>query len=258
MTLTIEQLTFIGQYLTIYLGSFMLIAGLFGSLMNLWLFTQHCFRNSPCSRLILASSILDIIHLIAALFLRILATGFHFDPASSSTTACRLRYYLYVSKTSVKLYQNELFSFSITFSAYASVGCRCLAAFDRYVSTSRSINLRRLNSFENVYKFLFLNILFWICFALPNFFFFDLIPMNSTRLVCHISKRFYSDYFAYFVNPVLYFALPLILLISLTLQTHRNLKLMNTTRRLKRLERQMTSVSHSPILRSIKCIFSFR
>ena len=97
MALTIEQLTFIGQYLTLYLGSFMLIAGLFGSVMNLWLFTRRCFRKSPCSRLILTSSILDIIHLISALFLRILADGFHFDPASSSTIACRFRYYLYVS-----------------------------------------------------------------------------------------------------------------------------------------------------------------
>lgn len=154
----------------------------------------------------------------------------------------------------MKIEQNEwrsFASFSVTFSAYASVGCRCLAAFDRYVSTSRSVTLRRLNSFQNVYQFLFLNILLWACFALPNLFFFNLVPVNSTRLVCHISKRLYSDYFAYFVNPVLYFALPLILLVSLTVRTHRNLKLMNTTRRLKRLERQMTSVSDRTILHQL-------
>ncbi len=95
-----------------------------------------------------------------------------------------------------------------------------------------------------VYRFLIANILFWACFALPNFFFFNLIPLNSTRIICHISNQNYSHYFAYFVNPILYFALPLILLIFLSLQTHRNLRLMNATRRLKKLERQITSVKY--------------
>lgn len=135
----------------------------------------------------------------------------------------------------------------ITFSAYASVGCRCLAAFDRYASTSRSITLRRWSCFKNVYRFLIGNILLWACFALPNFLFFDLVSITPTRVICHISKQIYSHYFAYFVNPVLYFALPLILLISLAIQTHRNLRLMNTTRRLKKLERQMCSVRYDKL-----------
>jgi hypothetical protein len=92
--------------------------------------------------------------------------------------------------------------------------------------------------------FLIINILLWACFAFPNFLFFSLIPTNLTRVVCHISKRAYAHYFAYFINPVLYFALPLIILISFAIQTNRNLRLMNTTRRLQRLERQLTSVRY--------------
>ncbi len=94
MALTIEQLALIGRYLNIYLGSFMFIAGLIGSSINIWLFTRHCFRKSPCSRFILVSSIFDIIHLIVALFLRILAEGFDIDPASLTVIGCRIRYYL--------------------------------------------------------------------------------------------------------------------------------------------------------------------
>lgn len=94
MTLTIEQLSSIGRYLNIYLGSFMFIVGVLGSSMNIWLFTRRCFHKSPCSRFILASSIFDIIHLIVALFYRILAEGFNIDPASSSVIGCRIRYYL--------------------------------------------------------------------------------------------------------------------------------------------------------------------
>jgi hypothetical protein len=94
MPLTIEQLFSIGQNLNIYLGSLMLSAGLFGSCMNIWLFTRHYFQKSPCSRLILASTLFDIIHLIVALFFRILADGFNIDPASSTVIACRIRYYL--------------------------------------------------------------------------------------------------------------------------------------------------------------------
>jgi len=92
------------------------------------------------------------------------------------------------------------------------------------------------------YRFLICNVLIWACFALPNFRYFNLIQISLTRVVCHISKQTYSNYFAYFVNPVMYFALPLIILISFTIQTHRNLRLMKETRRLRRLERQMTSV----------------
>ena len=92
--LTVEQLASIGRHLNIYLGSFMLIAGLLGVWMNLWLFTRRRFRQSPCSRLILASTVFDLIHLISALLLRILGEGFNRDPTLSSRIACRIRYYL--------------------------------------------------------------------------------------------------------------------------------------------------------------------
>ena len=94
MALTSEQLYSIGKNLNIYLGSVMFIAGLFGSSMNIWLFSRRYFRKSPCSRLILASSLFDTLHLIVALFLRILADGFHIDLGSLTVTNCRIRYYL--------------------------------------------------------------------------------------------------------------------------------------------------------------------
>ena len=94
MALTIEQLSSIGRFLNIYIGSFMLCAGLLGSCINLWLFTQHRFRKSPCSRFIAASSLFDFIHLIVALLFRILADGFSIDPTSSTVIGCRIRYYL--------------------------------------------------------------------------------------------------------------------------------------------------------------------
>ncbi len=130
----------------------------------------------------------------------------------------------------------------ITFSAYTSVGCRYLAAFDRYACISRSTTFRQWSSFTIAHRFLIGNILIWACFALPNFFYFDLVPSSLTRVVCHISQQTYSKYFAYFVNPVLYFALPLIIFIFFAIQTQRNLRLMNKTRRIKRVERQITSV----------------
>ncbi len=94
MALTIEQLSLIGQYLNIYLGSFMFIAGILGSSINIWLFTSRYFQKSPCSRFILASSVFDIIHLIVALFFRILGEGFNIDPPSLTVLGCRIRYYL--------------------------------------------------------------------------------------------------------------------------------------------------------------------
>jgi hypothetical protein len=68
------------------------------------------------------------------------------------------------------------------------------------------------------------------------------MPMSATRMICYISKQIYSNYFAYFVNPVLYFALPLSILMFFATQTLRNLRLMSKTRRIQQLERQMTSV----------------
>ena len=94
MALTIDQMMTIGRYLNIYLGTLMFLAGLLGSLINLWLFFSPRLRTSSCSRFILVSSVFDIIHLIVALFLRILADGFHVDPSSSHVFPCRLRYYL--------------------------------------------------------------------------------------------------------------------------------------------------------------------
>jgi hypothetical protein len=72
----------------------MFAAGILGACINLWLFTRHHFRKSPCSYFIVVSSLFDCIHLIAALFFRILADGFNIDPASSSVAGCRIRYYV--------------------------------------------------------------------------------------------------------------------------------------------------------------------
>ena len=77
---------------------------------------------------------------------------------------------------------------------------------------------------------------------MPNFAFFNLVSIHATRRFCYIANETYAKYFAYFVNPVLYFALPLVILISYAIKTHQNLELMKRTRQIRRLERQMTSV----------------
>ena len=77
---------------------------------------------------------------------------------------------------------------------------------------------------------------------MPNFAFFNLVSANATRRFCYIANATYAKYFAYFVNPVLYFALPLVILISYAIKTHQNLELMKRTRQIRRLERQMTAV----------------
>ena len=91
-------------------------------------------------------------------------------------------------------------------------------------------------------RLILVNIVFWACFALPNWLFFDLVRMSPTMIICHISNSFYRQYFAYFVNPILYFALPIVLLLSFAGKTRQNMQLMKKTRGIQRLERQITAV----------------
>ena len=130
----------------------------------------------------------------------------------------------------------------ITFSAYASLGCRCLAAFDRYACTSRLTTVRQWSSLATVHRLLVANVLLWAMFALPHLLFIDLIRVSPTEVICFTPHRIYSNYFAYFVNPVLYFALPVIILNTLAIKTRRHLQLMARSRQIQRIERQMTSV----------------
>lgn len=88
------ELILIGQYLNIFVGTFMLFCGLFGGVMNIWLFNLPKFQMSSCSRYIVASSLFDMMHLIFALVFRILREGFQIDPSSMFGLTCSIRYYL--------------------------------------------------------------------------------------------------------------------------------------------------------------------
>ncbi|CAF1538958.1 unnamed protein product [Adineta ricciae] len=206
---SINTLNAITKQVSIYGYSIVLIAGIIGSIANLYVFSRKRFRQSPCSCYILVASVFDFFNISFSVTTRLLADGFDIDPFANNSVGCRVRTYL-------------AFVFSFT-----TVGCRCLTMIDRYFCTSRSVQIRNLSTKKLARCLLFVNCLTWMLIGIPVLIVFDSIRVNSKKMTCNTLNRQFTDYFSFFLNPVVYFFVPLIIMIVFSVLTYRNLRLMN-------------------------------
>ncbi|UJR17679.1 hypothetical protein I4U23_004577 [Adineta vaga] len=207
--ISMERLIWITKQVNIYGYSILLIAGIIGSIGNLYVFSRKRFRKTPCSHYILIASLFDFFNISFSVSTRLMADGFDFDPFARNSTACRIRTYL-------------AFVFS-----FCPIGCRCLNIMDRYFCTSRSVFLRNLSSRKLADRLLFVNCLSWILIGIPMLIVFDSIQLNANKMICGTLNKQFTDYFSFFVNPILNFFVPMIIIIVFSISTYRNIQLMN-------------------------------
>jgi hypothetical protein len=82
---SVISLKFALQQVTIYLGLFILISGLVGSILNIIIFTTlNAFRQTTCAFYLTFAAIVGIGQMITSLFVRILSDGFSIDPRGIS------------------------------------------------------------------------------------------------------------------------------------------------------------------------------
>mgnify|MGYP001077690578 FL=1 len=101
-----------------------IIFGTFGNIFNLLIFTRPALLRSACTLYFIAASIDNLLALYTAVLLRLMTDAFAIDIGSISNPLCKVRVYVgYIA---------------LSLSPY----CFILACFDRYCSSSTSVQLR--------------------------------------------------------------------------------------------------------------------
>ena len=126
----IAHLNFLAPQMNRYLSIAILLFGTIGNLLNCLALSQRTLRSNPCAALFLGSSVANLVALISGATVRLLA-GWRADLTETVGWICKIRLYvLYASRT--------IAPWLIT-----------LATVDRWLSSSKSVHLRRMSSLKN-------------------------------------------------------------------------------------------------------------
>ena len=213
----VELDTFSHQ-LMIISGIIMYIFGFIGNLLNICVFTKWSRpgrtanennRTGNSSLYLLTTSIANLILIIYPLLVRILVDGYqHLVTEHNSVLLCKLRYYILQTTLIISLI------------------CICMATFDRYLITSRSVRLRQFSTSRQVtIIIIFFIILFSSLHSIPMAIYFN----KSITGDCSITSVIYSNYYLYFVIVCLYGIFPVCFLIIFGGLTYKQLKGLNRT-----------------------------
>ncbi|CAF1594143.1 unnamed protein product, partial [Adineta steineri] len=123
---------FINQTINRYVPIPLLLFGIIGNILNIFIFTRQAFRTNICVIYFLASTISDSFSLGIGLVTRLL-TGFNVDPTQYSSGFCKMRFFV------------------TYYSAYSGAWFISLACVERYLCSSRNVQIRQLVTIKRAY-----------------------------------------------------------------------------------------------------------
>ena len=214
----------IGAQFTAYFGMFLVVAGVLGNLLNVFVFRLNNLRN-PSIFLLFVSSCASLVYLLGSLLVRVLFVGFNVRWFESSWIWCKLR--LHIGQV----------------AWFISITCICYAVIDRFFVSSREEKWRRRSRTSTTRRITVLIVLFWLLHALPILIFPDEVINEHGRPRCNsLFVPYFNRYVAYFVLPVLTMVGPVSILILFGCLTYRNLNSISSISRRQRVQRPLTSM----------------
>ena len=219
----IQNLKLASQYITIIVGCSLCLFGITGAIANLFIFSRPRFLKTACGQYILVGSFIDLIFLGFILSSRIFTDGFQMPTYFAFDWICKIRNYLG------------------TMLLLASTSCKCLAAFDRWASTSQQIHIQQWSHVHRARILLFITITFFSLLALPNAILGQSINYGGIW-TCISLNRIYRDYYAYFLNPFLVFLFPVLILTFFGCRTRVHITRLVHIRRIHSFERQLNKM----------------
>jgi hypothetical protein len=196
------SLLYIGQQFTIYSGICLLIAGIVGNAINVWILSSvRIYRTTPCTFYFLVASIDNILYILINLITRILNVGYGIDFTRTSNIWCKIREFLLVTPTTI------------------SITCVCLAAIDQFLVTSKYVYFRRFSEIKCVHRIVFIVIIVWCLHAVPIFFFFDISPINN---ICTNTNATFAIYIPIYLLGIIC-AFPVLIIVVFGWLTYQNI-----------------------------------
>ena len=198
---TIVYLGFVTRELNRYIPLTFLALGIIGNVLNLLVFSRPQLRTNSCSLYFIAGSAVNFLSLLVGLITPFLAL-YNLDPTQQSLVVCRLRFYL----------RYATITLSTWFILFTSI--------DRFLSTSRNIQLRSWSSVRLAKRTILLSSL--VCFLFPYTQVFFCYSISSKK-VCTPSSNLCKST----VDGVLLVfnsGIPPLLMVLFSLLTIRNVK----------------------------------
>ncbi|CAF3987276.1 unnamed protein product [Adineta steineri] len=194
-TVAILQLQLISQRLNLTVGFILLISGIVGNLLNIFVFLNSGnYKNNACSLYVIVRSFFDLIVVGFGLGTRILSYNFQIDLTNISRIWCKLRVAL------------------IYATCLVSLTCICLQSIDAYLSSSRHVAYRRMSNVRIARYLIAGSICIWILHEVPYVYFQDLVDVAGI-LVCLSTNANYAWYHNYFVIIGLWTIIPITIII---------------------------------------------
>ena len=204
--------------LMIIIGIIMYIFGFIGNLLNIRVFIRWSRSNltvneqnrtGNSSLYLLTTSIANLILIFYPLLVRILVDGYqHLVTDSNDFLLCKFRYYI------------------LQTSLIISLICVCMATFDRYLITSRSVHLRQLSTTRRTTIRI---ILFIIVVSSLHSIPIGIYYVKSIVGDCIIISSSYSNYYLYFVIVFFYGIFPICFLSIFGLLTYKQIQSIQRT-----------------------------
>ena len=172
----------ISKQITLFLGSFLVIAGIIGNTINILVFSNgRSYRTSSCIFYFFIGSLFNILYIMINLVSRIVMSGDGIDLTSTSVSWCKIR------------------NFCISTLSLISLSCSCLATIDQFFATSQNVSLRRLSNIKLAHRILIVMIVVWFCHGIPFLVFYNI---SSTTNTCASDNPSFAVYYpsVYFIT----------------------------------------------------------
>ncbi|CAF4090566.1 unnamed protein product [Adineta steineri] len=204
----ISLLALAGKQITIYLGTFTLVVGVIGGLLNVIVFLSlKTFRESSSAFYLTIMSIVNIGQLPTGLLSRIMISGFGIDWTLSSLFYCKFRYYCF------------------NICASTSMTCICLAIIDQYLATSSRAEWRQWCNMKIARRLLLLFVLIWIIHNIPYLIYFDhVISITTGQVTCTNTNNIFQQYTIYGTTLIIGKLLPISITFIFGLLAYHNVQ----------------------------------
>jgi hypothetical protein len=226
------SLSYIGQQISIYGGLFILLIGIVGNGMNIYVFASvRIYRTTPCSFYFLVGSIYNIVYILINVTSRIISVGYGINVVSIATIWCKVRQFCLITLSLITL------------------SCSCLATIDQYLATSQSVHLRRWSNIKWAHRIVSAVMIFWIIHGIPCLVFYTILPNNNQ---CMSINAVYAAYIPICII-ILISAVPVMIMTIFGYLAYRNIRQTIVLAELQ-ADRQLTRMTLIQIVLVIICI----
>jgi hypothetical protein len=219
-----ETILSIFQEIIIYLSFIILVFGLIGNFLNIFIFINHkIFHKNQCIFYLIIESIVDSAQLLITFTSRIGIIAFKYDPTQTSLAWCKIR---------------SMIAQACTLISMTTV---CFAVIDQYLSTHYDPRIRIKSTLALAQILSCINISIWLLHGIPFVLYFEIQPSFG----CASYNYRFLLYYKFFHFPILIGFLPIVIGSTFSILAYQNVRHIiqrQISHIQRRLDRQLTAM----------------